>query len=171
MRYRTRTSSNRPKASYNQRLLHRFQSKPSLRLDVYPSPQVLQFHGCSCHFTPAFLVDEGTVYSRVPSLHGRYPASLLLRTRPPPSRLRPTSRDLRLYGRSCSIDFSMGRGRLLQLLGMSLSPCCPYHPAGVTCRDSQTATSHAAFARKERARPPESVFDEATYGFTCVAAR
>ncbi len=30
--------------------------------------------------------------SRVPSLHGRYPASPLLRTHPPPSRLRPISR-------------------------------------------------------------------------------
>src|SRR5262245_37571616 len=34
----------------------------------------------------------------------------------------------------CSNDFSMGRGRFLQLLGMSLSPCCPYHPAGVLRR-------------------------------------
>src|SRR5438270_13811308 len=30
--------------------------------------------------------------SRAPSLHGHYPASSLLRTRPPPSRLRPLSR-------------------------------------------------------------------------------
>ena len=40
----------------------------------------------------------------------------------------------------------MGRGRFLQLLGMSLSPCCPYHPAGVTCRLGQSAACHAAFA-------------------------
>jgi hypothetical protein len=26
---------------------------------------------------------------------------------------------------TCSTDFAMGRGRFLQLLDMSLSPCCP----------------------------------------------
>ena len=31
----------------------------------------------------------------------------------------------------------MGRGRLLQLLDMSLPPCCPYHPAGVLWRVGQ----------------------------------
>ena len=41
------------------------------------------------------------------------------------------SRFCRLYGLPCSTDFSMGRGRFLQLLDMSLPPCCPYHPAGV----------------------------------------
>ncbi len=35
--------------------------------------------------------------SRAPWLHGRYPASQLLRTQPPPSRLRPISRGHRLY--------------------------------------------------------------------------
>jgi hypothetical protein len=68
---------------------------------------------------------------RAPSLHGRYSASSLLRTQPPPSRLRPTSRFRRLYGLPCSGDFSPGRGGLLQLLGMSLSPCCRFHPAEV----------------------------------------
>jgi hypothetical protein len=31
-----------------------------------------------------------------------------------------------------SAIFMTGRGGLLQLLDMSLSPCCPYHPAGVS---------------------------------------
>jgi hypothetical protein len=53
----------------------------------------------------------------------------------------------RLYDLPCSTDFSMGRGRLLQLLSVSLSPCCPYHPAGVSDRISQFAIVHAAFAR------------------------
>ena len=48
---------------------------------------------------------------RAPSLHGRYSASSLLRTQPPPSRLRPTSRFRRLYGLPCSGDFSPGRRR------------------------------------------------------------
>src|SRR5467141_700697 len=60
-----------------------------------------------------------------------YSASSLLRTQPPPSRLRPTSRFRRLYGLPCSGDFSPGRGGLLQLLSMSLSPCCRFHPAEV----------------------------------------
>ena len=43
----------------------------------------------------------------------------------------------------------------LQLLSMPLSPCCPYHPAGVTWRCGQFAPCHAAFTREKRARPPE----------------
>ena len=56
----------------------------------------------------------------------------------------------------------------------SACPChraAPNHPAGVTRRLSQPAACHAAFAPKQRARPPESYFVEATTGFTCVAAR
>jgi len=37
----------------------------------------------------------------------------------------------RWYGRSCSIDFAMGRGRFLQLLGLPLSSCRLYQTAGV----------------------------------------
>ena len=70
----------------------------------------------------------GVANGRAPSLHGHYPASSLLRAQPPPSRLRPTSRCRRLYGLPCSGDFAPGRGGLLQLLGMSLSPCCRFHP-------------------------------------------
>ena len=38
---------------------------------------------------------------------------------------------------------------------MPLSPCCPYHPAGVSCRLGQHATCHAAFAPKQGDRPPD----------------
>ena len=69
--------------------------------------------------------------SRAPLLHGNYSASSLLRARPPPSRLRSTSRLRRLYDLPCSGDFAPGRGGLLQLLGMSLPPCCRFHPAEV----------------------------------------
>src|SRR5208283_2155168 len=103
----------------------------SLRLDVYSPPQVLQIDGRLCHLVLAFLVVGDFTNSRAPSLHGRYPASTLLRTHPSPSRLRSTSRLSRLYDRPCSDDFSSGRGGLLQLLGMSLSPCCRFHPAEV----------------------------------------
>ena len=118
----------------------------SLRLDVYPPSQVLQTDGRLCHLAPASHVVGGVPNSRAPSLHGHYPASSLLRTPPPPSRLPPTSRCRRLYGLPCSADFATGRGGLLQLLDVSLSPCCRSHPAGVTRRVSQTATVHAAFA-------------------------
>ena len=64
-------------------------------------------------------------------LRGRYSASPLIRTHPPPSRRRSTSRLNRLYDLPCSGDFSPGRGGLLQLLGMSLPPCCRFHPAEI----------------------------------------
>jgi hypothetical protein len=83
--------------------------------------------------------------SRVPLLHGHYPASALLRTPPPPSRLQPLSQGPWLYGLPCSDIFMPGRGGLLQLLSVSLSSCGRSHPAGVDRRVSQTATSHAAF--------------------------
>src|SRR5438034_2177117 len=81
----------------------------SLRLDVYPPPQVLQTNGRLCHLVLAFPYVGGVANGRVPSLHGHYSASSLVRTHPPPSRLRPTSRGCRLYGLPCSGDFSPGR--------------------------------------------------------------
>src|SRR6201997_5328054 len=103
----------------------------SLRLDVYSPPQVLQIHGRLCHLVLAFLTAREATNSRAPLLHGHCSASLLLRTHPPPSRLRSISRLSRLYDLPCSDDFSPGRGGLLQLLGMSLPPCCRFHPAEV----------------------------------------
>ena len=103
----------------------------SLRLDVYSPPQVLQIDGRLCHLVLAFLIKGETANSRAPLLHGHYSASTLIRTHPPPSRRRSISRLRRLYDLPCSGDFSPGRGGLLQLLGMSLSPCCRFHPAEV----------------------------------------
>ena len=53
----------------------------------------------------------------------------------------------------CSADFSPGRGGFLQLLGMTLPPCCPYQPRRSVSPHQSLATIHAAFARKVRARP------------------
>src|SRR5512142_337629 len=92
--------------------------------------------------------------SRAPSLHGHYPASSLLRAPPPPSRLRPTSRGRRLYGLPSSAAFAVGRGGLLQLLDVPLSPCRRSHPAGASRRVSRAAAFRAAFALRLRARPP-----------------
>ena len=57
----------------------------SLRLGVYPPSQVLQTDGRLYHLAPASRVVGGITGSRVPWLHGSYPASPLLRTPPPPS--------------------------------------------------------------------------------------
>src|SRR3954462_739233 len=105
---------------------------------------------------------KGLQDSRAPSLRGRYPASTLLRAPPPPSRLRPTSRGRRLYGLPCSGDFSAGRGGFLQLLSMSLSPCCRFHPAEVNSRIGQFSAGHSAFALRLRARPSGIFIFEAT---------
>src|SRR4029450_9207834 len=71
---------------------------------------------------------EDVQNSRVPSPHGHYPASSLLRTRPPPSRRRTSSRDHRLYARPDSADFAAGRGGFRQLLDAPVSPCCRSKP-------------------------------------------
>src|SRR5271154_1862303 len=134
----------------------------SLRLDVYSPPQVLQIDGRLCHLVLAFLVVGDVTNSRAPLLHGRYPASTLLRTHPSPSRLRSTSRLSRLYDLPCSDDFSSGRGGFLQLLGMSLSPCCRFHPAEVTSRVGQCSAGHSAFALRMQARPSGILTFEAT---------
>src|SRR5690606_7245585 len=72
-------------------------SRFSLRLGVYPPSQVLQTDGRLYHLAPAFHIERGVAGSRVPWLHGRYPASSLLRTPPPPSCLQPTSRGVTGY--------------------------------------------------------------------------
>ena len=134
----------------------------SLRLDVYSPPQVLQINGRLCHLVLAFPYVGDIANGRAPSLRGHCSASSLLRTQPPPSRLRPTSRFRRLYGLPCSDDFAPGRGGLLQLLGMSLSPCCRFHPAEVNIRIGQYSVAHAAFALRLKARPPGILIFEAT---------
>jgi hypothetical protein len=48
-----------------------------------------------------------------------------------------------------------GRGGSLQLLGITLSPCCPYQPRRSVSPLQSLATLHAAFARKVRARPSD----------------
>src|SRR3972149_218547 len=76
------------------------------------------------------VLSEALPNSRAPLLRGRYPASSLVRAHPPPSRRRPLSRVLRLYGLPSSADFAAGRGGLLQLPDVSWSPCRRSHPAG-----------------------------------------
>src|SRR6202051_3661233 len=112
--------------------------------------------------TGTFTLSDSQPCRLLTSLRGHYSASSLLRTQPPPSRLRPTSRFRRLYGLPCSDGFAPGRGGLLQLLGMSLSPCCRFHPAEVNIRIGQSSAAHAAFALRLKARPSEILTFEAT---------
>src|SRR6266702_1226411 len=104
------------------------QDGSAFALTYIPPPQVLQINGRLCHLVLAFPYVGDIANGRAPSLRRHYSASSLLRTQPPPSRLRPTSRFRRLYGLPCSDAFAPGRGGLLQLLSMSLSPCCRFHP-------------------------------------------
>jgi hypothetical protein len=143
----------------------------SLRLGIYPPLQVLQPDGRLYHLAPASHVVGGVTDSRVPWLPGCYPASPLLRTPPPPSRLRPTSRCARLYGLPCSADFATGHGGFLQLRNASWSPCCHFHPAGVTDRLSQITIRHVAFTLRLQARPPGCLTFGATAVFACATAR
>ena len=57
------------------------------------------------------------------------------------------------------------------MLGMSLSPCCRYHPAGVINRLNQLSANHVAFAPRLRTRPPGILTFGATSAFTFVTAR
>src|SRR5260370_23885122 len=58
----------------------------------------------------------------------------------------------------------MVRGRFLQLLDVRLPPCCPYPPRRSGRPPRQRATCHAAFAPKQRARPPDSIFSRPPLG-------
>src|SRR5271155_1932809 len=77
----------------------------------------------------------------------------------------------RLYDRPCSGDFAPGRGGLLQLLGMSLPPCCRFHPAEVL------EPHRSGFGSPCCLRPPVggsafgALIFEATFAFTVVTAR
>src|SRR5467141_531259 len=150
-------------------ILQTWTYRPQNRQDgsAFALTYILRLRSCKsmdglCHLVLAFPYVGDIANGRAPSLRGRYSASSLLRTQPPPSRLWPTSRFRRLYGLPCSDDFAPGRGGLLQLLSMSLSPCCRFHPAEVNIRIGQSSAAHAAFALRLKARPSEILTFEAT---------
>src|SRR5450759_1915353 len=134
----------------------------SLRLNVYSPPQVLQINGRLCHLVLAFPMLEtlqmaGPLRSAdIAPLHRYY----------------GPSRHPLVFGRLPGFagytaylapnDFAPGRGGLLQLLSMSLSPCCRFHPAKVSSRVGQISAVHVAFALRLRARPLEVLTFEAT---------
>ena len=144
----------------------------SLRLDVYPSSQVLQIDRWFYHSTSASHVDEEIVCSRVPSLHGRYPASSLLQTQPPPSRLQTLSRCCRLYALPCSADFSNGARTVSPVAWRFLVTVPPLPPrrSGLPLR-SGCGRPCCLRAKAERSASGVYFFVGATSGFTCVVAR
>ena len=154
----------------SQSLLHLVRSR-----SAFARAKILSLR--SCRSWAAFSSRPGlpwwlrSVISRAASLHGRYSASTLLPAPPPPSRLRPTSRGHRLYGRPGSAGFATGRGGLLQLLDVPWSPCCRSHPAGGSRRVSRAATVPDAFALQLGARPPGLLTFGANSAFTYVTAR
>src|ERR1700752_2925949 len=143
----------------------------SLRLDVESPPQVLQIDGRLYHLVLAFPIERDIPDRRAPLLRGRYPTSSLIRTHPSPSRRRPISRFSRLYDLPCSGDFSPGRGGLRQLLGVSLSPCCRFHPAEVKMPHRSDFGTPCCLRPTEAGSALGPSPFEATSAFTFVTAR
>jgi len=86
----TRHSMMSPSPSYGYRLLHLFQSTPHCDGSAFTLAYILRLR--SCRSMGAFImsplppiIGEEVMNSRAPWLHGRYSASSLLRTPPPPS--------------------------------------------------------------------------------------
>ena len=112
--------------------------RPQNRQDVSAFALTYSLRLRSCKSMDAFVISslpsrlKETLQTEGPLCSaGVTPPHRSLRTHPPPSRRRSISRLSRLYDLPCSGDFAPGRGGLLQLLGMSLSPCCRFHPAEV----------------------------------------
>src|SRR5215813_2499096 len=142
----------------------------SLRLGVYPPAQVLQTDGCLCHRTPASHVVEGVTHSRVPSFHGHYPASPLLRTPPPPSHLQSISRGT---GYTTSLAPPVSRW---DEEGFSSCLACPCAPAVAPTPPEWSAAS-ASVRRpmlpapfRLQARPLGLLTFGATCAFACATA-
>ncbi len=143
----------------------------SLRLGVYPSSQVLQIDGRLYHLAPASHVGEEVMNSRAPWLHGRYPASSLLRAPPPPSRLRPISREIPVIRPTLLQRFLGGTRTASPVAQRILVTVLPLPPR----RSESTYRSGFADPCCLRSKAESSASGlipvGATHGFTCVAAR
>jgi hypothetical protein len=97
----------------------------------------------------------------------------VLATTGPSSTLSPSVDFLgdQLYDLPSSVDFSTGRGGLLQLLDAFLSSCRRFHPAGASVRASQHAAARAAFALTVAGSASGAITFGATCAFTFVTAR
>ena len=143
----------------------------SLRRDAQSSSQVLQRDGWVYQSTPAFRLTPTSCAARLLCSTGVTP----LRRYYEPSRRRLVfGRFPGSPGYTTYLAPPISRRDEDGFSSCSTCPChraAPNHPAGVIDRLGQPAACHAAFAPKQRARPPEYYFIEATTGFTCVAAR
>jgi len=82
----------------------------------------------------------------------RYSDSLLLQAHPPPSYHKLISQRILVIELTFSSNFLPGQVGLLQLLSMSLLPCCLYHPAGIRqTYIGQFSFAYTAFASKLQA--------------------
>src|SRR5262249_18119289 len=90
---------------------------------------------------------------------------------PPPARRHPSSRRCGLSGLPSFRRFRSGRGGLLQLLGVSLSPCCRYPPRrGEAARQSVCATP--CYLRPHSCGLGPRIYPfRGHLAFTCVTAR
>jgi len=148
-----------------------YEAMRSLRRDAQSLSQVLQSAGRVYQSTPAFRVDSDIGAARLLGSTGITP----LRRYYEPSRRRLVfGRFPGSPGYTTYLAPPISRWDEDGFSSCSACPChraAPTHPAGVTGRLGQPAVCHAAFAPKQRARPPESYFFEATTGFTDVTAR
>ena len=118
---------------FRHRLLHRFPTEALARRQgrsafLLPYSSDLR----SCRLLDAFIIsslphclDQDFLCSKAPSLHGRCPLHRYYGPSRHPLAFHRLPGCRQLYGLTCSVDFSTGRGGLLQLLSMPLSPCHP----------------------------------------------
>jgi hypothetical protein len=181
----TRNSLKSPGPSYNPRLLHLFQPKPrrgrtfaQKRHDSSAFALAYFLRLRSCRSMDVFIIsplppitDEEGMNSRAPSLHGRYPASSLLRTRPPPSRLRSISRWMPVIRPTLLRRFLGGTRTASPVAQRILVTVLPLPPrrSESTHRSGFVDPCCLRLNRESSASGDHCV--EATCGFTCVAAR
>ena len=104
-------------------------------------------------------------------LHGRYSASTLVRTHPPPSRRRSISRWSRLYDRPSPAISRRDEEGFSSCLACSCRRAVASTPPRWDCRIGQISAPHAAFALRLWARPSDPLTFEAACTFTFVTAR
>src|SRR6267378_8056224 len=130
----------------------------SLRRDAQSSSQVLQRDGWVYQSTPAFRLTPTSCAARLLCSTGVAP----LRRFYEPSRRRLVfGRFPGSPGYTTYLAPPISRRDEDGFSSCSTCPChraAPNHPAGVIDRRGQPAACHAAFAPKERARPPELLF-------------
>jgi len=165
-----------PTSSCRNRLLHLFQPTPHRDGSAFALAYILRLR--SCRSMDAFIksslppiIAEKEMNSRAPLLHGSYPASSLLRTRPPPSRLRSISRWMPVIRPTLLHRFLDGTRTASPVAQRILATVLPLPPRrSESTRRSGFVDPCCLRPNRESSASGVKSF-EATYGFTCVAAR